>query len=168
MRIYLPATFSLLKQCAEKREFPAQGGWAFAVTDALRDFFDSGEEEEIAMIAFDSAAEASLRLLTTGDSELPHRRVVISADVPDSSCTPDPEMGEPVVKLDPATIEIRDFAAIHMDVADAEEATAKAIELIDAADLGDEDAELAVGDAQDNLMAYYDAHELNALVQLSN
>ena len=55
-----------------------------------------------------------------------------------------------------------------MDVADAEEATAKAIELIDAADLGDEDAELAVGDAQDNLMAYYDAHELNALVQLSN
>ena len=38
MRIYLPATFSLLKQCAEKGEFPAQGGWAFAVTDALRDF----------------------------------------------------------------------------------------------------------------------------------
>ncbi|MCG7232521.1 DUF6912 family protein [Corynebacterium propinquum] len=168
MRIYLPATFSLLKQCAEDGEFPAQGGWAFAVTDGLRDFFDSGEEEEIAMVAFDSAALASLRLLTVGDSELPHRRVVISADVPDASCTPDPEMGEPVVKLDPAVIDVRDFAAIHMDVADAEEATAKAITLIDAADLGDEDAELAVGDAQDNLMAYYDANELNALVQLSN
>lgn len=168
MRIYLPATFSLLKKCAEDGEFPAQGDWAFALTDAFRDFFDSGDEEEIELIAFDSAAEASLRLLAAGDSELPHRRVVISADVPEAHCTPDPEMGEPVVKLDPAVINVRDFAAIHMDVAAAEEATAKAIELIDAADLGDEDAELAVGDAQDNLMAYYDADELNALVQLSN
>ncbi|MFW9244724.1 DUF6912 family protein, partial [Corynebacterium striatum] len=35
--------------------------------------------------------------------------------------------------------------AIHVDVEESEEATAKAIEVIDNADLGDEDAELAVG-----------------------
>ena len=52
------------------------------------------------------------------------------------------------------------------DSAEAEEATAKAIEVIDAADLGDEDAELAVGDAQDNYMAFYDPSELPVLVEL--
>ena len=40
------------------------------------------------------------------------------------------------------------------------------MELIDEADLGDEDAELAVGDAQDNFLAWYDPTELNALTQL--
>ena len=43
---------------------------------------------------------------------------------------------------------------------------AKAIEAIDAADLGDEDAELIVGDAVDNFMAWYDPTELPVLVQL--
>ena len=39
-------------------------------------------------------------------------------------------------------------------------------EAIDAADLGDEDAELTVGDAQDNYMAFYDPSELPVLVEL--
>ena len=41
-----------------------------------------------------------------------------------------------------------------------------AIDAVDAADLGDEDAELAVGDAQDNFMAFYDPTELPFLVEL--
>lgn len=53
-----------------------------------------------------------------------------------------------------------------MDVEESEEATAKAIEVIDSADLGDEDAELAVGDALDNFMAFYDPSELPFLVEL--
>ena len=56
--------------------------------------------------------------------------------------------------------------AVRVAIAEAEEATAKAIEVIDAADLGDEDAELAVGDAQDNYMAFYDPSELPVLVEL--
>jgi hypothetical protein len=42
----------------------------------------------------------------------------------------------------------------------------KAIEVIDAADLGDEDAELAVGDALDHDLAWYANQELPFLVEL--
>lgn len=168
MRVYLPATFSMLADLAETGVFHARGGWAFAVTDALREFYSAGgNEEEISESAFDQAALASLRLLASGDEErFPSRRVVVSADVEDSAVEPRPDSGEAVVHLGSPAVEIEDIAAIHVDVEAAEEATARAVELIDAADLGDEDAELAVGDAQDNWLAFYAPSELGVLVEL--
>ena len=164
MRVYLPATFGMLASLEENKLIHARNGWAFAATDALHDFFTSGDEEEIEAVAFDDAALASIRLLAIGDEERhPHRRVVISADVADA--TADPEMGESVVRL-AGPVKLEDVAAIHVDIAGAEQATAKAIEVVDAADLGDEDAELTVGDAQDNYMAFYDPSELPVLVEL--
>lgn len=164
MRVYLPATFGMLASLEENKLMHARNGWAFAATDALHDFFTSGDEEEIEAVAFDDAALASIRLLAIGDEERhPHRRVVISADV--ANATADPEMGESVVRL-AGPVKLEDVAAIHVDIAEAEQATAKAIEVVDAADLGDEDAELTVGDAQDNYMAFYDPSELPALVEL--
>ena len=164
MRVYLPATFGMLASLEENKLIHARNGWAFAATDALHDFFTSGDEEEIEAVAFDDAALASIRLLAIGDEERhPHRRVVISADV--TNATADPEMGESVVRL-AGPVKLEDVAAIHVDIAEAEQATAKAIEAVDAADLGDEDAELTVGDAQDNYMAFYDPSELPALVEL--
>ena len=77
-----------------------------------------------------------------------------------------PENGESVVSLNPAQIRVEDIAAIHIDIEESEEATKAAVEVIDAADLGDEDAELTVGDAQDNFMAFYDPTELPFLVEL--
>jgi hypothetical protein len=41
-----------------------------------------------------------------------------------------------------------------------------AIEVVDAADLGDEDADLAVGDAQDHDLAWYAPQELPFLLEL--
>ena len=164
MRVYIPATFGMLASLEENKLIHARNGWAFAATDALHDFFTSGDEEEIEAFAFDDAALASIRLLAIGDEERhPHRRVVISADVADA--TADPEMGESVVRL-AGPVKLEDVAAIHVDIAEAEQATAKAIEVVDAADLGDEDAELTVGDAQDNYMAFYDPSELPVLVEL--
>ena len=164
MRVYLPATFGMLASLEENKLIHARNGWAFAATDALHDFFTSGDEEEIEAVAFDDAALASIRLLAIGDEERhPHRRVVISADV--ANATADPEMGESVVRL-AGPVKLEDVAAIHVDIAEAEQATAEAIEVVDAADLGDEDAELTVGDAQDNYMAFYDPSELPALVEL--
>lgn len=163
MRVYIPATFGMLASLQEDGMIHARSGWGFAATKALHDFFTSGDEEEIEAVAFDDAALASIRLLAIGDEErFPHRRVVISADV---TATEEPEMGESVVKL-AGPVELEQVAAIHVDIAEAEEATAKAIEVIDAADLGDEDAELAVGDAQDYYMAFYDPSELAFLVEL--
>lgn len=163
MRVYIPATFAMLKELDADGEIHARSGWGFAATPALVEFFTSGDEEEIEAVAFDDAALASLRLLAIGDEpDFPHRRVVISADV---DATPQPDMGESVVKLSEA-ITREDVAAIHVDIAAAEEATKKATALIDAADLGDQDAELAVGDAQDNYLAFYHPDELPFLVEL--
>lgn len=167
MRVYIPATFSMVENLAETGSVSARSGWAFAVTPALTEFFTSGDEEEIADVAFTEASRASIRLLTIGDQEwFPYRRVVISADVPDNQVTSTPDNGEAVVKLSPAQVSLDQVAAIHVDTEANEEATAKAVELIDAADLGDEDAELAVGDAEDNFLAWYDPSEINALTQL--
>ncbi|AKK10533.1 DUF6912 family protein [Corynebacterium uterequi] len=167
MRVYLPATFATLVELRDTGAFHARSGWAFAVTPALQEAYTSGEQEEFEEIAFDDAAEASLRLLAIGDEEtFPHRRVVVSADVDDAVATPAPDMVESVVSLNPAQIRLEQVAAVHVDVAEAEDATRRAVAVIDAADLGDADAELIVGDAQDNYMAFYDPSELPFLVEL--
>ena len=56
--------------------------------------------------------------------------------------------------------------AAYVDNADAEPAVVAAIEVIDAADLGDEDADLVVGDAQDHDLAWYATQELPFLLDL--
>lgn len=166
-RVYVPATFAMLRELSETGKLAARSGWGFMVTPALREFYTEGDEEEIAYSAFLEASMASLRLLTIGDeADFPDRRVVISVDIADSAIKPQPDMGEPVVKLDPAVFGVEDVAAIHVDIEDNEADTHKAIEAIDTADLGDEDAELAVGDALDNFMAFYDPSELPFLVEL--
>lgn len=167
MRVYIPATYPTLCGLNESRVVTARSGWAFALTPALREFYTSGDEEEIAHQAFLDAAEASIRLLAAEeDNKFPHRRVVISADIPDSHVTLMPDRGESVVRLAPAQVNLVDVAAIHIDIPDSEEATARAIGAIDAADLGDEDAVLTVGDAQDNFLAWYDPSELPVLIEL--
>ena len=163
MRVYIPATFAMLEQLNEQGVLHARNGWGFAATPELTEFFNSGDQEEIEAIAFDDAALASIRLLAIGDEErFPHRRVVVSADV---DATGEPDMGESVVKVS-GPVELKNVAAVHVDVREAEDATKRATELIDAADLGDEDAELAVGDAQENYMAFFDPSELPFLIEL--
>lgn len=163
MRVYIPATFAMLETLSEEGQMPVRNGWGFSATEELVNFYDSGDIEEIEMIAFDDAALASMRLLAIGDEEkFPHRRVVVSVDI---VATEMPEMGESVVKVE-GPIKVEDVAAVHVDVEEAEGATKKAVSLIDEADLGDTDAELAVGDAQDNYMAFYDPSELPFLVEL--
>lgn len=173
MRVYIPATFDMLAELNAAGQLTARSGWGFAVTPALNEFYTSGDEEEIAHVAFLDAARASLRLLATGEegadaeAKFPHRRVVISIDAEDSAVQTHPESGESVVKLSPAQFGMEQVAAIHVDIEDSEAETAKAIAAIDAADLGDEDAELTVGDAEDNYLAWYDPSELRFLVELS-
>lgn len=167
MRVYVPATFAMLAALSEDSVFTARSGWGFAMTPALVEFYTAGDEEEIAHAAFLDAAEASLRLLAIGDEDkFPNRRVVVTVDLPDDRVELQPDNGESVVKLSPAQIELKDVAALHVDLEESEEATRAAIEAIDASDLGDTDAELTVGDAQDNLMAWYDPTELPFLVEL--
>jgi hypothetical protein len=63
-------------------------------------------------------------------------------------------------------VAIDDVVAAYVDNAAAEEDVTAAIAAIDEADLGDEDAELTVGDAQDHDLAWYATQELPFLLDL--
>ena len=166
MRVYLPATFAMLKELSDTGEMVVQQGWGFAVTPALTDFYTAGDEEEIAHVAFQEAARASLRLLSLGTDHFPNRRVVVTVDLDDKQVALAPESCDAVVALDPQRVNFADLAALHVDIEANEDTTAGAVEAVHDADLGDEDAELTVGDALDNFLAWYDPTELNALVEL--
>jgi hypothetical protein len=167
MRVYVPATLAMLARLVADRSMTAVNGTAFAVTPALRESYAEGDDEELAEIALREAALASVRLLAgAGDeppSELPPRRAVLVAEV--DGVTVRPDLDDAVVRLS-APIAIDDAIAAYVDNAEAETAVLAAINAVDAADLGDEDAELTVGDAQDFDLAWYATQELPFLLEL--
>src|SRR5699024_11873803 len=105
-------------------------------------------------------------LTSSGEEKFPNCGVVLAADIPDANLTADPTGGDSVLRVEPAQLELTQLRAIHTDDEDAEAATQRAKECIDDADRGDEDAELAPGDCEDNLMSWYDSKELGVLVDL--
>ena len=144
------------------------GRWVsttFAVTPMLRESYAEGDDEELADVALRDAALASLRLLSADDQEsgLPPRRAVVVAEV--DGVTARPDLDDAVVRL-PGPVTIEEVIAAYVDNADAESAVRAAIEAVDAADLGDEDSELIVGDAQDHDLAWYAPQELPFLLEL--
>lgn len=163
--VYIPATLAMLQQLVADGSVRPVSGTAFALTPRLREAYAEGDDEELADVALREAALASLRLLAgeAPSESLPPRRAVLSADVADVTYRPD--LDDAVVRL-PGAIPIEDVIAAYVDNADAEEAVARAIEAVDAADLGDEDAELIVGDAQDHDLAWYANQELPFLLEL--
>jgi hypothetical protein len=167
MRVYVPATLAMLQQLVAEGSMHAVSGTAFAVTPTLLEAYANGDEDELAEVALRDAALASLRLLTSEPdirrSDLPPRRVVLVAEVEDVK--PRPDLDDAVVRLT-GPITMNDVIAAYVDTAAAEEAVVAAVEAIDAADLGDEDAELVVGDAQDYELAWYATQELPFLLEL--
>jgi hypothetical protein len=147
----------MLQQLVGDRLLHARNGTAFAVTPALREAYAEGDDDELSDVALRDAALASLRLLAgEGTSDLPPRRAVVVADV---------EGTTPVVRLS-GPIAYDDVIAAYVDNAEAEPAVVPAIDAIDAADLGDDDAEFVVGDAQDHDLAWYAPQELPFLLEL--
>ena len=140
-------------------------GTAFAVTPALREAYSAGDEDELSEVAMREAALASLRLLANedGDDGLPARRAVLVADAEEAKLRPD--LDDAGVRL-PGAVPMSAVVAAHIDLAQAEPDVVRAAGVIDAADLGDEDAELVVGDAQDHDLAWYATQELPFLLDL--
>ena len=164
MRVYIPATLAMLQQLVADRSLHARSGTAFAVTPTLREAYAEGDDEELADVALRDAALASLRLLAgEGTSALAPRRAVVVAEVEDATARPD--LDDAVVRLS-GPIAYDDVIAAYVDNADAEPAVLPAIEAVDAADLGDDDAEFIVGDAQDHDLAWYAPQELPFLLEL--
>ncbi|TQM82826.1 hypothetical protein FHX81_5237 [Saccharothrix saharensis] len=162
MRVYLPATVAMLRDLVEHGEFVAVGGTAFALTPALRESYATGDTEELEYSAMLDAARGSLRLIA-GDEKAVPRRAVVSADVEDVKLRPDLDFS--VVKLS-GPVPLKAVAAIHLDTSEAEDDVRAAADVIDAADLGDPDAEFALGGAEDHELAWYAPQELPFLLEL--
>jgi hypothetical protein len=163
-QVYIPATLAMLGQLVADGSLSPVNGTAFAVTPTLREAYAEGDDDELAEVALREAALASLRLLAADiDESSPPRRAVLSAEVDDVNYRPD--LDDAVVRL-PGPVTMDQVIAAYVDNPGAEPAVAKAIEVIDAADLGDEDADLVVGDALDYDLAWYASQELAFLIEL--
>jgi hypothetical protein len=167
MQIYIPVTLAMLQQLIADGSLRPVNGTAFAVTPRLREAYAEGDDDELGEVALREAALASLRLLAADAEEKgaksPPRRAVLVADVGDVTLRPD--LDDAVVRIG-APVAIDDVIAAFVDNAAAEADVRAAIAVIDEADLGDEDAELTVGDAQDHDLAWYATQELPFLLDL--
>ena len=166
MRVYIPATVAMLRGLAADGELTAINGTAFALTPALREYYREGDAEELEYAAMLEAARGSLRLIAgelLGDPKVLARRAVVSADV--DGVEPRPDLDYAAVRL-AGPVPMRAVAAVHVDGPDAEDAVRAAAEVIDAADLGDPDAEFTLGDAEDHELSWYAAQELPFLLEL--
>ena len=166
MRVYVPATWPMLRTLVKTGVLDPIGGTAFALTPALREAYTSGDDEELEYAAMSQAARASLRLLSVefglGEDATPARRVVVSADLDDVTLRPDLDDG--AVRISGA-VPFESIAAVHIDTEEAAYAVREAAGAVDAADLGDLDAEFLIGEAEDHELAWYDPSEVAFLVE---
>ncbi|MEV8511344.1 hypothetical protein [Dactylosporangium sp. NPDC051484] len=161
-RVYLPATLSQLAVLRESGELPPPAE-AHAVTPALREWYAEGDEEELEYVAFTRAAQSALRLLRH-DAKAPRRRVVLSADLPETAVKMNGlELGASLVEIS-GRIALRVVAAIHVDGQEAEADVTAAADVVEEAEAGDSDAQFTVDGAEDHELEWYDPSELDQLV----
>ena len=169
MRVYLPATTTSLRTLVDEGVLPGRHT-AFAVTPQLREFYElsdaEADEEELEYAALLAAARASLRLIDN-DPTAARRRVVLAVDVPDAAVQPidDPDTDRGAARVD-ADIEMRAVASAHIDGAAAEDDVRAAVNVVIEADLGSEDAQFVVDQAEGHELAWYASQEMGAALDL--
>jgi hypothetical protein len=162
MRVYLPATSTVLAALARTGVLGPAPLTGFAVTPGLREYYLDDDVEALEYAAASEAATAALRLIAA-DPSAAKRRLVVSADVPDSSVSVRDDLDRGVVRI-AVEIPLAWCASVHADDAEAEETVAAAAEQIDAADLGDPAAEEAVDDADGFELSWYATQEIEDLL----
>ncbi len=162
MRVYLPTTFPALAAAAAAGAFGPPPLLAFAVTPALREWYASGDAEELEYAATVDAARECLRRLAA-DPAAPPRRVVVAADVPDESVQLASDVHPAAVRL---TVEVSmgQVASVHVDEPEAENDVRAAVAAVPAADAGDADAAFVVDGAEDHDLHWYATQEIPTLI----
>jgi hypothetical protein len=160
VRVYLAATLTIVKRLLAEGSLPAPIE-AFAVTPDLREWYVDDDAEALEFAALTEAARASLRLLVA-DLDAPRRRVVLAVDVSDKSVHQVPTRDHGAVDV-AEDVRLTAVASGHVDEPSAEPVVARAASLVAQADQGDQDAELAVGDAEDLDLLWYAVQELSDL-----
>jgi hypothetical protein len=173
VRVYLPATMTVLRTLVDEGRLTGSLT-GFAVTPQLRAFYAVSEAEadaeELEYAALLAAARASLRMLDI-DPLAPRRRVVLAVDVPESAVEvrddpgayPDAEHGTVRVGTDVA---MGDVASAHIDGADAEDDVRAAVNVVLEADLGSDDAQFLVDQAEGHELAWYATQEIGPALEL--
>jgi len=162
MRVYLPATLPALFQAVRDAQLGPAPLPGFAVTPDLREWYASGDQEELEYVAMMHAARASLRLLAA-DPAAPRRRVVIAADVPDDKVRHDSGFDEPTVVDITAPVPLDQVVSGHVDDLAAMDDVASAAAALAAADAGDQDAQFTVDGAEGHELQWFATQELQYL-----
>ncbi len=162
MRVYLPATTTVLVGLGQDGTLGSPPTTGFAVTPALRAWFVDDDEEELEFAALVEAARASLRLID-GDPLAQRRRIVVVADVPDDAVEVRDDLDRGVIRV-ATVVTLADVAAIHADLADAGDTIAAAAAAVLAADLGDPIAQERVDDAEGYDLAWFASQEIEAVL----
>ena len=162
MRVYLPTTFPRLAAAAAEGSFGPPPLLAYAVTPALREWYASGDSEELEYAATIDAARECLRLLAA-DPSAPPRRVVVAADVPDGAARFVADLHPAAVRL-LTEVAVSDVASVHVDTPAAEGDICAAVAAVVAADAGDADAAFVVDGAEDHDLHWYATQEIGTLL----
>jgi hypothetical protein len=168
VRIYLPATLPGLNAAglgsepvSSQVEVAAAGARACAVTPALREWYREGDIDELEYAAMTRAALASLRLLPRNGGG---RRVVLAADVADDAVVFDPGDDPAAVRVVDA-VRLDQVVSAHVDDPSAAVDVGAAVMLLDAADLGDDDAQFAIQSLDDRELQWYAVQEIAFLLR---
>lgn len=164
MRVYLPATFTVLRSLLDTGQVGEPPVPGYAVTGELREWYAEGDQEELEYVATTLAARASLRLLDA-DPDAVRRRVVVVAEVPDAAV-------ELVARVDRAAVRVtspvrlKDVQAVHVDDTAAVPDVTVAVDAVVEADLGSEDAAFRMEQAEGHELGWYATQEIGALLEI--
>lgn len=162
MRVYLPATTSMLRRLVQTSGHGPAPLTGFAVTPGLREWYVDDDIEALEYAATLEAARASLRLLA-GDATAAPRRIVIAAELPEADVAVHDDLDVGVVRI-AVPVPLQRVVSVHVDDHEAEQAVRAASAVIDAADLGDPDASDAVDDTEGFELAWYATQEIDTLL----
>jgi hypothetical protein len=163
MRVYLPSTLLALEAAYHAGEFGPPPLVGYAVTPALREWYTSGDDEELEYAAMAQAARASVGLLAA-DPSAPRRRVVVACEI---GAVP-PVDG--AVELGDARVDLRvvipwsSVAAVHVDAGEAAGLVGAAADSWDAAQNGAEDAVFALDSCEAEELLWYATQEIPDLL----
>ncbi len=162
MRVYLPSTLPAVAGLVRFGALEPSPAHGFTVTPALREWYSSGDLEELEYAAMTQAARESLRMLAA-DPAAPRRRVVLAAEVADEHVLATAGFAEPALVQITGPIRLRDIASGHVDDPAASTEIAAAAAAISAADDGDDDARFVVDGAEGFDLQWYATQELGDL-----
>lgn len=160
MRIYLPATLPMLRQMIASGHLQPVRGIGFAVTGGLHGEYPGADVEDLEYLAMHDAALASLRLITAEGAD--PVRVVLAVDT-DTAVRQRDDLDRAAIAV-PGPVSWAEVVSVHLDGGDAAGVVRAAAEAIDAADLGDLEAGIVVGEAEDIDLAWYAPGEIGYLL----